>query len=147
MQSVTRNMLAILVVLSSLSGCAVKGVDLVQNGTTSIDERASNNGSIVASKVEQYGETVLVRGRVARADTRRLIKGFVQVDVFNEKGVRIDTASSLYRFRHNGSHVASTAPFTARLNIVPPAGSQVKINHRDDRKQMEESGKGSLSIM
>lgn len=138
---------SLLATVLGMGGCAIgQPVNLVENGTTVVDTHSSANGEIVNAKVEQYGEDVLVRGRVAKDEERRLLKGYVQVDVFDKNGVRIDSVSSLYRFSHNTSRSANTAPFSAKLHVVPPAGSHVMINHRDSRDGRKDNS-AVLSIM
>lgn len=137
----------LLVITLLLGACASRGVDLVGNGTTEVMTSDSDKGKVVAPKVEQYGDSVLVRGRVANVSEGRILKGAVSVDLFDARGVRIDTVDTRYRFRHNASTVSRTAPFTARLHIVPPQGSKVVINHEDKRPTGGQTQDGKLSIM
>lgn len=139
--------LAVFAVTLFLGACASKGVDLVGNGTTEVLTSDSEKGQVVAPKVEQYGDNVLVRGRVANVSQGRILKGQVNVDLIDARGVRIDTVNTQYRFRHNASRVSRTATFTARLHMVPPEGSKVVINHEDSRPTGEQTPDGKLSIL
>lgn len=141
----------VLIVASVLviNGCAyLNGVDLVANGSTQVRISASDQATVVAPRVQQYGDQIYVEGKVLNTGPKRIVQGFVQVDVIDAKGARVDTAKSRYSFRHFGSTKSKVAGFSTELSITPPAGSTVIIQHYDDREQYDDdTGTGSLEIM
>lgn len=132
-----------------MNGCAyLKGVDLVANGSTQVRVSASDQATVVAPRVQQYGDQIYVEGKVLNTGPNRIVQGFVQVDVIDAKGARIDTAKSRYSFRHFGSAKSKIAGFSTELSVVPPKGSTVIIQHYDNRDKFDEdTGSGSIEIM
>ena len=141
-----KKLIFILMVPMLAAGCATKGIDLTENGNTQIEVGNTDKATVVTPKLEQYGDQVVVRGRVAKQSNQRILKGFVKIDVIDANGIRVDTAEAPYRFRGSPSRKSKSASFSAKLNAVPPVGSTVVIDHKDTRKEMGKDT-GAISIM
>jgi len=137
--------LAMCSALALSAGCANRGVNLVESGTVSVEQGDSKRSGVTGVRVRQVGDQTVVDGAVVRADGVRGLKGYVQVDVIDSRGVRIDSADSRYAFRKTGTREARTALFSAHLSAPVPAGSVVVVQPKDSLEGYGEN-KGTLSL-
>jgi len=137
--------LAVCGALALLAGCANRGVNLVDSGAVSIDQGDSKRSGVTGVRVRQIGDETVVDGAVVRADGVRGLKGYVQVDVVDSRGVRVDHVDSRYAFRKTGTREARTALFSAHLSGPVPAGSVVVVKPKDSLEGYGENT-GTLSL-
>jgi len=139
--------LTVLLMFIALSGCATfKGVDLVENETTHISAENSQKVNVKTIRVTQHNDTVYVKGRVARDKDIRIHKGFVTVDLYNERGVRIDSIDANIRFKRRGSRFLRSGTYSAQLEEIPQKNSKVVVRARDYKKESDK-GSGTLKLM
>lgn len=142
-----RAIVALIVIL--LSGCAsFQSVDLVENHTTDVATESSDELSVNTIFVKQYVDAVYVKGRVTRDKDERFTKGFVTVDLYNERGVRIDSVDTTISFKRTGPRTLRSGTFSVQLEEIPQKNSRVVVTAHDKRKPNENNNSdGSLEIM
>ena len=130
-----------------LTACATPGVNLIENGITEVDMQASKKMSVVKVNVKQQeGKLPVVKGLVVRENNRRFAKGFVTVDLYDERGVRIDSVDAKVSYNRRGSKSARQGRFNAQLEEEVPMNSHIVVRPHDKRIDTEE-GTGSMSIL
>jgi len=146
-QGVEMKNLSILAIFTLLTACATSGTNLVENGTTDVDMQASQKMSIVKVNVKQAeGKLPIVKGLVVRESNRRFAKGYVTVDLYNERGVRIDSIDAKVYYKRHGSKSTRQGRFAAQLEEEVPMNSRIVVRPHDKRIDSE-GGSGTMSIL
>jgi len=138
--------LAVLTIFILLTACATPGKNLVDDGTTEVEMLTSEKMSVVKVNVRQSGETAIVKGLVVRDSNRRFAKGFVTVDLYDERGVRIDSIDAKVNYTRRGSRSARQGKFKAQLEETVPTNSRVVVRPVDKRLESDNNS-GSMSIL
>lgn len=139
------HVLAVCGALALVPGCASRGVNLVDSGAVTLETGASKRAEVVGVRVRQLGDQTVVDGAVVRSEGTRILKGFVQVDVIDERGVRVDSADTRYTFRKTGNREARTALFSARFTTPVPTGAVVVVQPKDTLEGYKD-GTGTLTL-
>lgn len=125
-----------------LAACAPRGVDLTRDRTATIEAAPSKNVRFRRTRAHQSSETLLVSGQVH--GTRRSAfpaSGHVDVAVLAPDG------AVLAETRTSGMHVPRRRPgrtstgrrFAARLPVVPPVGSVIRLTFHSGRHPTAEA--------
>ena len=139
--------LSFLAILMLLTACATPGINLVENGTTEVDMQASQKMSVVKVNVKQAeGELPIVKGLVVRASNRRFAKGYVTVDLYDDRGVRIDSIDAKVNYKRQGSKSTRQGRFIAQLEEEVPKNSRIVVRPHDKRIDSG-NGSGTMSIL
>lgn len=139
--------LSVLLMILFITGCAgLKSIDLVANQTTQVVGEDSEKVNVKIIRVKQVNESVYVNGRVSRNNNDRFTKGYVTVDLYDERGVRIDSVDATISFKRNGSKVLRSGSFTVQLEEKPEKNSKVIVTAHDKRKATD-SRAGSIKVM
>ena len=125
-----------------LTGCAPNRVNLVDNGTVSIERIPSGGIYISKVRVNQEGNEFVVTGRVKRSDHSPLCSGHVYVAIMSPEGKILEQVSTYYspRFipRKRDHRRLHGSRFEVRLPFIPPAGSKIRVAyHRPVKSESE----------
>lgn len=139
--------LSVLLLFLFVTGCAsLRSIDLVENNTTEVAAENSQKVNVKIIHVKQVEDAVYVDGRVSRNNDNRFTKGYVTVDLYDERGVRIDSTDAEISFRRSGPRVLRGGTFSVQLEEKPAKHSKVVVTAHDKRKSSD-SGNGSIKIM
>lgn len=112
------------------SGCTPPGKSLVAAKQVAVDTQSS--GGVHVSRVDVYqdGETLLVEGLLRRSPALKTRSvGHVDVSVVGPDGSMLAKKS----LRRIWRHCSSSTGFAAKLALVPPEGSTVRVSVHDGR--------------
>lgn len=121
--------IAILITFSVTTGCAMTGKDLVRNNTVKVEKLSSKWGVVTYVSVVQEGDEVALRGEVRRRPIGQgSIPGHIDIEILDSSGSTLKQMSIDYGRLSRKSRYAK---FDAKLGIIPPSGSTIRVIHHD----------------
>ena len=117
------------VTLMTLFGCISSRINLVRNGTVSV-ERLQSKGNVYLSGVLVYqeGDELVVSGKAKPRNRHLPTSGHVDIAILSPKGEVIGKQSTSYSpriIRRKSARRGSQ--FTARFSVIPPEASRVRL--------------------
>ncbi len=114
--------------IASFGGCASNRINLVDNGTVTIERVNSKKMLISKVSVYQEGETLVIKGKVRRRFSSGIAAGgHVDIAVFDQEEKPIKNITKHYASRWVKHPHASS--FTVRLPLILSQGSVVRVAH------------------
>ena len=123
----------VVVILFLVSGCATKVVNLVKERNIEIKKDDSFRGKLRNIKVLKKKDQVMITGLVVKKTKKRILKGHVHVDVYDENNEIRGSVDSDYRFRRTGLRKAKSARFQASLAVDEIQNARIVVTHHDAR--------------
>ena len=128
-------LVCVAVAFMALSGCTSSRINLVRNGTVSV-ERLRSKGNVYISGVFVYqeGDELMVSGKAKPRSRHLPTSGHVDIAILSPKGEVIGKASTFYTpriIRRKSARRGSR--FTARFSVIPPEASRVRLAYHGQR--------------
>jgi hypothetical protein len=110
-------------------GCATGRVNLVENGTVSVEKTGSGNFYISRAYAHQDQDQLVVSGRVKSRLPYNTAGGHVDVAVAGPDGSIIARASARLILKNARRRATRESAFTSRIPVTAPRGSTVHVTY------------------
>lgn len=123
--------LLVAVITFGVTGCALRGVNLVKAGTVSVEKVPSKRFLVTKARVRQKGEELLISGVVEpKSPYLRTPQGHVDITIATTDGQVIEKVRPM-RYLRSGGGLRPWIPsgFSARFPIVLSAGARIRVKH------------------
>ena len=133
-----RKLFVLMIVSATMTGfsCASNRVNLLKDGNIKIERISSKDYEISHVDVYLDNGALVVQGNVERHGHSGTETGHVDIAVVSPGGEVLDQISTLYKPRIIPARMIfrRKAYFTARLPMIPPKGSTVRVAYHRDSK-------------
>ena len=112
-----------------MSTCASNQVNLVENGTVSLEFVPSKGIYVSKAYVYQDGNEFVISGKVKRPYGRSFVTGHVYIEMIDPEGTTFKKTTATHIPRIVRRKGARDASFTVRLPIIIPKGATVRLGY------------------
>jgi hypothetical protein len=116
-----------------MSTYASNQVNLVENGTASLEFVPSKGIYVSKAYVYQDGDDLVITGKVKRHSGSLSVTGHVDIVILDPKGTTLKKVAVSHVPRIVRRQGASDASFSARLPIIPPKGATVRLGFHSSK--------------
>lgn len=118
---------ATVVILVVLSGCATLGRDLARDGAVTVERVSSTHAEVSHVHVHQAAAGMMVYGELTKLPAAPwTLPGHVEVQILDPHETVVDQMDTSYHRKDKRSH---RVWFHVQVPAVPPPGSIVRVTH------------------
>ena len=131
-----RKLVVLMIVSISMTGfgCATNGVNLIKNGTVTLERIPSKGYYVSHLEVYQNGNELVLHGNVKRRAHSYAVNGHVDIAIVSPDGDNLEEISTHHTPRIIPSRLMRKrrAYFYVSMSTVPPVGSIVRVAYHGD---------------
>jgi hypothetical protein len=112
-----------------ISTYASNQVNLVENGTVSLEFVPNKGIPVSKAYVYQDGGDLVILGKVKRSYGSANVTGHVDIEILDPDGITLKKTTATHVPRIVRRKGARETSFTVRLPIIPPKGASIRLSY------------------